>query len=65
MPRPKRYESMSDYKNKWASENYDRINLTLPKGKKKMIQDYLKTFSPRISVNEYINKLIDNDMSQE
>jgi hypothetical protein len=53
---------------KRANEKYlggqDEIKLRMPKGKKKLIQDYVKTFNPRISVNEYINKLIDNDMNE-
>lgn len=44
------------------AERYDRIQLVVPKGKRKQIQDYVKTFTPRMSVNEYINKLIDFDM---
>lgn len=54
----------TEYKNKWQAEHKDRVLLLLPKGKKKLIQDYVKTFNPRISVNEYINQLIDNDMNK-
>ena len=28
----------AEYKNKWQKENCDRINLTVPKGKKETIQ---------------------------
>jgi len=62
MPRQKKYDNQTEYKNQFIAANYDRINLTLPKGRKKEIQDYLRPFSPRISVNEYINKLIEFDL---
>ena len=65
MPRPKKYENITEYKNEWAAKKYDRINLTVPKGRKAEIQEYLRGLSPRISVNEYINKLIDFDMQQK
>jgi hypothetical protein len=52
----------SKYVYQYTKDNYDRVSLTLPKGRKKEMQEYLKTFSPRISVNEYINKLIEFDM---
>lgn len=60
MPRPKRYESMTDYKNEWAAQNYDRINLTVPRGRKEAIQE--RAARKNLSVNAYINQLIDQDM---
>ena len=60
MPRPKRYESMTDYKNQYIAENYDRINLTVPKGRKQEIKDRATTRG--MSANEYINKLIEKDL---
>ena len=53
------------YKNQFIADNYDRINLTVPKWRKKAIQEYLQGFTPRLSVNEYINKLIDQDMQKD
>ena len=41
------------YQNEYIKEKYDRINLTVPKGRKEA--------STGQSVNEYINTLIDKD----
>ena len=43
--------------NKYMKENYDRINLLLPKGKKAVIQDYAASHGE--SVNGFINRAID------
>ena len=45
------------YQNQYNKEKYDRVNLTMPKGKK----DLLKTAAAErnMSVNEFINALID------
>ena len=32
----------TEYKNKWLSENCDRINLTVPKGKKEVYAEYAR-----------------------
>ena len=48
------------YQNDYIKEKYDRINLTVPKGRKEKIKE--KAASMGMSVNEYINSLIDNDM---
>lgn len=53
----------SKYVYQYTKENYDRLSVMLPRGSKKEIQDYLKTLTPRMSVNEYINKLIEYDMA--
>jgi hypothetical protein len=52
----------SKYVYDFTKEKYDRISVLLPKGRKKEMQDYLRALTPRISVNEYINKLIEFDM---
>ena len=49
--------------NKWISKAYDRINLTVPKGKKDAIQAQAEAQGQ--SVNGYINAAIDARMSQE
>jgi hypothetical protein len=54
----------SKYIYEYTKDKYDRISATVPKGRKAEIQEYLRGFSPRLSVNEYINKLIDFDMAQ-
>ena len=48
--------------NKYMKENYDRINLLLPKGKKAVIQDYAASHGE--SVNGFINRAIDEAMAQ-
>ena len=49
----------TDYKNKFISENYDRINLTVPKGFKEKIASRAEKLD--LSVNGYINELIKKD----
>lgn len=52
------------YKNDFAKQNYDRANITFPKGKKALIEEYRKAQGYK-SLNAYINVLIDNDMKSE
>lgn len=47
--------------NKYMAANYDRINLTVPKGKKAEIQIYADANGE--SVNGFINKAIDQRIS--
>lgn len=49
--------------NKWIAKAYDRINLTVPKGKKDTIQAHAEAQGQ--SVNAYINTAIDEKMSGE
>ena len=49
--------------NKYMKQNYDRVNLTLPKGKKAIIQDYAAAHGE--SVNGMINRLIDEELSSD
>ena len=49
--------------NKYVKNNYDRINVTMPKGKKETIQGYAERQGQ--SVNGYINAAIDTRMAQE
>ena len=54
--------NQNQYINKYIKEKYDRINLTMKAGKKEKIK---RAASKRgMSVNEYINCLIDNDLLQ-
>lgn len=53
----------AEYKNKWQKENCDRINLTVPKGKKETIQAHAEAQDE--SVNGFINRAIDNQISQD
>lgn len=49
--------------NKWNAKAYDRINLTVPKGKKETISGAAKKAGQ--SVNSYINQAIDERMKKE
>lgn len=48
--------SKSEYRNSWIAEKLDRINLTVPKGRKEVIQAYAKAHGE--SVNGFINRAI-------
>ena len=47
------------YKNQYSQDNYDRINLVLPKGQKSILKDFCSQMD--ISLNEYIKLLIQED----
>lgn len=47
------------YQNDYIRQKYDRINLTVPKGRKEEIKK--KAEAQGMSVNQYINKLLDED----
>lgn len=55
--------SKSSYKNAWIAEKLDRINLTMPKGRK----DELKTHAAARgeSVNAFINRAITETMERD
>lgn len=48
------------YQNRFINENYDRINLTVPKGYKSVLKE--KAAEAGESVNEYINRAIKQRM---
>lgn len=50
-------------KNTWISKTYDRINLTVPKGKKNTIQAHAEARSE--SVNGFINRAISETMERD
>lgn len=50
----------TEYKNQHIKENYDRINLVLPKGQKSILKDFCE--QKDISLNEYIKLLIKADL---
>ena len=50
------------YNNAYNAKAYDRINLTVPKGRKQAIQDH--TAKTGESVNAYIWRLIKEDMEK-
>lgn len=49
--------------NKYMKENYDRINLTVPKGKKEIVSTHAQARSE--SVNGFINRAIDETMERD
>lgn len=49
--------------NKYMKNNYDRINLVMPKGKKEVIKAHAAQQGE--SVNAYINRAIDKAMSED
>lgn len=49
--------------NKWIAKTYDRINLTLPKGRKAELQAHAEAQGE--SVNGFINRAINNQMEQD
>jgi len=51
------------YKNTWQRENVDRVNLTMPKGRKAIIQAHAEARSE--SVNGFINRAISEAMERD
>lgn len=49
-----------EYRNRYNKENYDRIGIMLPKGRKEEVKKKAKILEK--SVNEYINCLIAKDL---
>ena len=49
--------------NKYIAKAYDRINLTMPKGKKDAVQDHAAKNGE--SVNAFINRAIDEAMERD
>ena len=49
--------------NKYMKSNYDRVNLVMPKGKKDIIQAHAAQQGE--SVNDYINRAIDEAMQRD
>ena len=50
-------------KNKWNTKAYDRINLTVPKGQKAVIQDHAE--AQEESVNGFIQRAIKETMKRD
>ena len=52
-----------EYKNKWITEKYDRVNLTIPKGKKEALQAHAADKGE--SLNGFVNRAIDNQIERD
>lgn len=51
------------YKNSFIAENYDRINLTVPKGRKLLLKKHADAHE--ISLNSYINEAINDKLRKD
>ncbi len=51
------------YNNRFIAKAYDRINLTMPKGRKEVLQAHAEARGE--SVNGYINRAIDEAMERD
>lgn len=53
----------SEYKNKWLSENKERVNLVLAKGRKEIIKAHAEQRGE--SLNGFICRAIENQLKQD
>lgn len=53
----------TEYKNKWQKENVDRVNLTMPKGRKAEIKAHAEQCGK--SLNGFINEAIEEKIFRE
>lgn len=53
----------TDYKNQWQKDNVDRVNLTMPKGKKDIIRAHAEARGE--SVNGFVNRAISEAMERD
>ncbi len=49
--------------NKWIANNYDRINLTVPKGDKEVLQAHAQAQGE--SLNKFINRAINEQVKRD
>ncbi len=56
----KKTEKLIQYNNEYNRNNYDRVSLMLPAGKKEIIKNALRDGE---SVNSFINVLIDKELA--
>ena len=62
MPKEKTFNKTA-YDNKFIAEKYDRVNLTMPKGKRQLIKEHATARGE--STNEFINRAIDETMERD
>ena len=53
----------TEYKNQFIAENYDRVNLTVPKGKKELVKNHAEAQGE--STNAFINRAIDETIARD
>ena len=56
-------KNSTDYKRKFNAEKYDRLEITVPKGKKAVIKDFAEKQNK--SVNGFVNEVIDEKMERD
>ncbi len=49
--------------NKWIAKAYDRVNLTVPKGRKEQIKAHAEQYGE--SVNAFINRAINETIARD
>lgn len=62
MPEEKKFNKVS-YNNKFIAEKYDRVNLTMPKGKKEIVNNHAEKKDE--SLNSFINRAIDEAIERD
>lgn len=60
---PKNSKARIEANNRYNDKVYDRINIAVPKGHKAILQEIAGKYG--LSVNGYLNKLIDAAIEQE
>ena len=63
MPKTKKEFDQVKYQNQFINEKYDRINLTVPKGQKDLIQAHAEAQGE--STNGFINRAISETMERD
>ena len=63
MPDEKKKFNKVAYDNAFIAEKYDRVNLTVPKGKKEIIKTHAETQGE--STNAFINRAIDETIARD
>ena len=53
----------TEYKNQFIAENYDRVNLIVPKGKKELVKNHAEAQGE--STNAFINRAIDETIARD
>ena len=62
-PKEDNMSGKSEYRNNWIAEKLDRINLTVPKGRKAVIQAHAAAQGE--SVNGFIGRAIEEAMERD
>ena len=55
-------EKRNEYNNNFIKENYDRVNLTLPKGQKDVLKELLKKRGK--TVNGFLQEVVEQEIKR-